>query len=202
MGTRFHKLIPLNTKKYQAGEILIRSSDNSDVLTVNASDISFVFGSNLIKSFSDDFQLSLGLEGRLTEINANFSSPILNDPTIAHIFKHDIPQNTPWKEQNLIIKASMEWHIWKPISMAIDFKHYQVWRANYENNTDKLDYSNGQRLDIYLFANLYKGLTLYTHSQFMTNYFLVDEPLLYNKATNHLFNRYYGFFSAGISYNF
>ena len=201
-GFRNHKIKPFGFQKYQVGNSSIESLDGTDVISIGSTDTAYLIGTSLTKSFNENIQITLGLEGRFIEVNANFTSPALDDRLIARLLKNEIPQQTPWQEQHLLITTAFEWHIWKPISVAMDFKHYQIWRKNYQPQAGKQDYNNNQQFDFYLFANVYKGLTFYGHAQIMTHYLLGEIPLTYNTRTNHRFNQPYGFLSGGLVYRF
>ena len=201
-GFRNHSITPLGFLEYDINNIHIESLDGSPVLSISSSDSAYLFGASLTKAFAQDVQITLGLEGRFVDVNANFNSSLLSDPVLANILQDEIPQQTPWQEQHMVVTAAFEWHVWKPFSVAMDFKHYQIWRENYQPKAGKQDYNNNQQFDFYLFANVYKGLTLYGHAQIMTHYLLGDVPLAYNTRTNHRFDQVYGFLSGGLTYRF
>ncbi len=194
-GFRNHQVNPLEFTKYKSGILTFEKLDGSPIMELASSDHAYLFGLNLSKELLSDFKISIGLEGRFVEVDANF---VINES----LLQNEAPQQTPWQEQHLVITAAAEWHIWKPFSVAIDFKHYQVWRDNYQAKAGKQDYDNNQQFDFYLFANVYKGLTLYGHAQIMTHYLLGEVPLTYNTRTNHRFNTAYGFISGGFTYHF
>jgi len=200
-GFRNHQVTPLNFYSYQSSDITLNTLKNAagvpiPVLSIASSDSAYLFAASISKSFSQDIQITLGLEGRFVDVSASFNSEV------SSLFKGNIPQKTPWQEQHLIATAAFEWQMWEYISVAMDFKHYQIWRENYQAKAGRQDYNSNQQFDFYLFAHAYKGLTLYGHAQIMTHYLLGEVPLVYNTRTNHKFDKAYGFVSAGISYSF
>jgi len=202
-GYRNHKVSPVNLNTIDSGGLKnIHATDPSGnpvpVLRIASSDSAYLFGASLTKTFIDqEIQITMGLEGRFVEIEANMTSPALSN-----LLASRLPQVTPWKEQHLIFTAAFEWHVWKPFSVAMDFKHYQIWRENYIPKAGKQDYNTNQQFDFYLFANVYKGLALYGHAQIMTHYLLGEVPLSYNTRTNGRFDQVYGFVSGGVTYRF
>jgi len=201
-GYRNHQVKPLSFLVLDHSGISISYPSGKPVLNIASEDSAYLFGASISKKFTSDMQLTLGLEGRFVDVDANFTSPLLSDSFLSEIVKDEFPQQTPWQEQHMVVTAAFEWHVWKPFSVAMDFKHYQIWRENYQPKAGKQDYNNNQQFDFYLFANVYKGLTLYGHAQIMTHYLLGDVPLAYNTRTNHRFDQVYGFLSGGLTYRF
>jgi len=202
-GFRNHEVSPTGFLAYQSGDITLSREDGGNIMDINSSDKAYLFGVSLGKSFNDEtLKLTAGLETRFLNVDAKFTSPALSGGFFAPIIAKELPQQTPWKEQHLLLTAAFQWQMWEPITVAMDFKHYQIWRNNYQPKAGKQDYNSNQQFDFYLFANVYKGLTLYGHAQIMTHYLLGDVPLTYNTRTNHRFDQLYGFLSGGLSYNF
>jgi len=204
VGFRNHSVSPTGFSEFQSGGFTLARSDNSNVIDIKSTDTAAILGINLSKSFSDNtMQITAGLEARFVDINPKMTSPLTNEGGfLADIIEKELPQQSPWQEQHLIASAAFEWQMWEYVSVAMDFKHYQIWRENYQPKAGKQDYNSNQQFDFYLFGHVYKGLTLYGHAQIMTHYLLGEVPLVYNTRTNHRFNKAYGFISGGLSYSF
>jgi len=204
VGFRNHSVFPTGFSEIESHGFTISRVDGSNVIDIKSTDMAAILGINLSKSFSENtVQITAGLESRFVDVDAQMTSPISDEGGfLATIINKQLPQQNPWKEQHLIATAALEWQMWEYVSVAMDFKHYQIWRDNYQPKTGKQDYNSNQQFDFYLFAHPYKGLTLYGHAQIMTRYLLGEVPLTYNTVTNHKFDNRYGFISAGLSYSF
>ncbi|NOQ16428.1 MAG: hypothetical protein GQ581_05170 [Methyloprofundus sp.] len=205
VGFRNHKISP-SSMEYN---VQLPDMHISSVIDIDSSDMGALLGVNLSKSFSKGtVRLSAGLEARFIEVDARITpdSSLRSDswlgPIVIPEIEKRLPQQIPWQEQHLIASATFEWQMWRYVGIAMDFKHYQIWRENYQAQAGKQDYNSNQQFDFYLFGHVYEGLTLYGHAQIMTHYLLGEVPLTYNTTTNHKFDKAYGFVSGGLSYSF
>ena len=70
------------------------------------------------------------------------------------------------------------------------------------NNPNKKDFSKNHLLDLSLFYKVNNYGMLYLKLSASTNYLLGENPLAYNRRSNHLFDHPYGQLSAGLIINF
>ena len=73
---------------------------------------------------------------------------------------------------------------------------------NYIKNPSKQDFSTNHLLDISLFYKLNKISLIYLKLSASSNYLLGQNPLAYNRRSNHLFDHPYGQVNAGLVINF
>ena len=152
-----------------------------------------------------------------TEINQDFTSPILNtsDSFIRGLtvdnrnagelldqFKAELPQTTPWKENTFKYSISNLIPIGQNFAISGMYSFVKVKRKNYLDNPSKKDFTNNHLIDLSLFYSLTEHALLYFKLSAYSNYLLGENPLAYNRRSNHLFDHPYGQVNAGLILNF
>ena len=136
---------------------------------------------------------------KTSEVNQSFESAILNttDSFIRGLtingtnagqlldqFKDELPQLTPWEENTFKYSISNLFPLGERFALSGMYSYINVQRNNYIKNPLKEDFSTNHLLDI------------------SSNYLLGQNPLAYNRRSNHLFDHPYGQVNAGLVINF
>ena len=163
------------------------------------------------------FNFTHTLKYTTSEVNQSFESAILNttDSFIRGLtingsnagqlldqFKKELPQLTPWKENTFKYSISNLYPIGDRFALSGMYSYINVKRNDYEKNPSKEDFSTNHLLDISLFYKLNSFSLLYLKLSASSNYLLGQNPLAYNRRSNHLFDHPYGQVNAGLVINF
>ncbi len=157
-------------------------------LSYRTSDVSQGFESAILNT-TDSFIRSLPIDGR-------------NAGDLLDQFKDELPQNTPWTENTLKYSVSNLLPIGKSFALSGMYSFIKVKRKDYLNNPNKKDFNKNHLLDLSLFYKVNNYGFLYLKLSASTNYLLGENPLAYNRRSNHLFDHPYGQLSAGLIINF
>ena len=157
-------------------------------LSYRTSDVSQDFESAILNT-TDSFIRSLPIDGR-------------NAGDLLDQFKDELPQNTPWKENTFKYSVSNLLPIGKSFALSGMYSFIKVKRKDYLNNPNKKDFNKNHLLDLSLFYKVNNYGFLYLKLSASTNYLLGENPLAYNRRSNHLFDHPYGQLSAGLIINF
>ena len=154
---------------------------------------------------------------KTSEVNQSFESAILNttDSFIRGLtingtnagqlldqFKDELPQLTPWEENTFKYSISNLYPLGERFALSGMYSYINVQRNNYIKNPLKEDFSTNHLLDISLFYKLNKVSLIYLKLSASSNYLLGQNPLAYNRRSNHLFDHPYGQVNAGLVINF
>ena len=154
---------------------------------------------------------------KTSEVNQSFESAILNttDSFIRGLtingtnagqlldqFKDELPQLTPWEENTFKYSISNLYPFGDRFALSGMYSYINVQRDNYIKNPSKQDFSTNHLLDISLFYKLNKVSLIYLKLSASSNYLLGQNPLAYNRRSNHLFDHPYGQVNAGLVINF
>ena len=152
-----------------------------------------------------------------SEINQDFTSSILNtsDSFIRGLtvdnrnagelldqFKEELPQTTPWKENSFKYSVSNLIPIGENFAISGMYSFIKVKRKDYLGNPSKKDFTRNHLIDLSLFYTLTDNSLLYLKLSASSNYLLGENPLAYNRRSNHLFDHPYGQVNAGLILNF
>jgi len=152
------------------------------------SDVSQSFQSAILNT-TDSFIRGLSIEGR-------------NAGNLLDQFKSELPQDTPWKENRFKYSISQFIPFGKDFTLVGMYSFLKVKREKYLNNPAKQDFNNNHLLDISLLYGINHNSLLYLKLSASSNYLLGENPLAYNRRSNHLFDNPYGQLSAGLLINF
>ena len=152
------------------------------------SDINQGFQSAILNT-TDSFIRGLNIEGR-------------NAGDLLDQFKNELPQETPWKENRFKYSISKFLPIGKSFALTGMYSFIKVKRKHYINNPSKEDFNNNHLLDLSLVYGINDNSLLYMKLSASSNYLLGENPLAYNRRSNHLFDHPYGQLSAGLLINF
>ena len=156
-----------------------------------------------------DYQSSrtdLSYSSKLLEIddpillNAYYRGVTLGD-TITSL-STQLPQQTPWTEQALIIDFGSKLGLTEKLSASLSLKHYLINRHAYEYGANETNYKDNTALDLALWFQPNVGVMLYLRGQISQRNLLGIDPLAYNRKTSKFFSQPHGQISAGISYSF
>ena len=111
-------------------------------------------------------------------------------------------QLTPWEENTFKYSISNLYPFGDRFALSGMYSYINVQRDNYIKNPSKQDFSTNHLLDISLFYKLNKFSLIYLKLSASTNYLLGQNPLSYNRRSNHLFDHPYGQVNAGLVINF
>lgn len=154
---------------------------------------------------------------KISDINQSFESKILNttdsfirgltiDGSNAGVlldnFKNELPQDTPWKEKTFKYALSNLIPIGQNFAASFMYSFVKVKRNEYLKNPIKEDFNKNHLLDLSFFYKVNDYGLFYMKFSASTNYLLGENPLAYNRRSNHLFDHPYGQVSAGIIVNF
>ena len=152
-----------------------------------------------------------------SKINQDFTSSILNtsDSFIRGLtvdnrnagrlldqFKDELPQTTPWKENTFKYSVSNLIPVGENFAISGMYSFIKVKRKDYLNNPSKKDFTENHLIDLSLFYSLTGNSLLYLKLSASSNYLLGENPLAYNRRSNHLFDHPYGQVNAGLILNF
>ena len=157
-------------------------------LSYKSSEVSQTFNSAILNT-TDSFIRGLSIDGR-------------NAGNLLDQFKNELPQNTPWKEDTLKYSISNLLPIGQDFALSSMYSFIKVKRKDYLNNPNKKDFNKNHLLDLSLFYQVNDYGMLYLKLSASTNYLLGENPLAYNRRSNHLFDHPYGQLSAGLLINF
>ena len=125
-----------------------------------------------------------------------------NAGTLLDNFKNELPQNTPWKEKTFKYAISNLLPIGNNFAVSGMYSFVKVKRDEYLNNPNKKDFTKNHLLDLSLFYKINDYGVIYMKLSASSNYLLGENPLAYNRRSNHLFDHPYGQVSAGLLLNF
>ncbi len=163
------------------------------------------------------FNFTHTLSYKKSDVTQNFKSAILNttDSFIRSLtidgqnagelldkFKNELPQNTPWTEEAFKYTISNLIPIGNDFALSGMYSFIKVKRRNYLDNPIKQDFNKNHLLDVSLFYKVNNFSILFLKLSASTNYLLGENPLAYNRRSNHLFDHPYGQLNAGIIVNF
>ena len=153
------------------------------------SDVNQGFQSAILNT-TDSFIRGLNIEGR-------------NAGDLLDQFKNELPQETPWKEKiDLNIPSVNYCPSGRVLHLSGMYSFIKVKRKHYINNPTKEDFNNNHFVDLSLFYGINDNSLLYMKLSASSNYLLGENPLAYNRRSNHLFDHPYGQLSAGLLINF
>ncbi len=152
------------------------------------SDVNQGFQSAILNT-TDSFIRGLNIEGR-------------NAGDLLDQFKNELPQEAPWKENRFKYSISKLLPIGKSFALTGMYSFIKVKRKHYINNPSKEDFNNNHLLDLSLVYGINDNSLLYIKLSASSNYLLGENPLAYNRRSNHLFDHPYGQLSAGLLINF
>ena len=157
------------------------------------------------------------LSYKISEVEQLFQSDILNttDSFIRQLsingqragdlldnFKYELPQTTPWKENTFKYSLSNLYPIGNKFAVSSMYSFIKVKRKDYLENPTKKDFNKNHLLDISFLYQIQKNSILYLKLSASSNYLLGENPLAYNRKSNHLFDHPYGQVYAGLLFNF
>jgi len=111
------------------------------------------------------------------------------------------PQSTPWDETHALFQIALDWQPLKPLSLSLDYTHYQISRSNYTPRSGKTDYTAQDQLDAYLSWHIDDHWSIYGHGRVYSHFVLGDVPMSYNQRVNHRFKDPFGFISVGLNWS-
>ena len=82
------------------------------------------------------------------------------------------------------------------------YSFIKVKRKDYLNNPVKKDFTDNHLIDLSFFYSLTEYSLLYLKLSASSNYLLGENPIAYNRRSNHLFDHPYGQINAGLILNF
>ncbi|GEM_PF-4255779 len=199
-GYRAHHSPVEGVEKLEEGGITATAAPGKMLFESSAKDAAWLAGVGTSFDVSEALSLHAHFEYRAVQVQAITTS---YDPLILAVLqKRQIPQTTPWHEKHMVSAVGLDWRFFERAFLALDVRHYLIRRSNYIPRTGFRDYNESAYADIYLGYAITPDVTLMTHAQVGSNYFLGDLPLLYNRRNNHTFNHPFATVSAGLNYSF
>lgn len=156
-----------------------------------------------------DYQSSrtdLSYSSKLLEIddplllNASYRGIALGE-TISNL-SSQLPQQTPWTEQALIVDFGSKIGLTDKLSASLSLKHYLIDRSDYQYGANEISYKDNTALDMALWFQPSADFMLYIKGQVSQRNLLGIDPLAYNRKTSKFFSQPHGQLAAGISYWF
>ena len=156
-----------------------------------------------------DFQSSktdLTYQAKILEIedsfllNASFKGKRLGD-TINSL-SSQLPQETPWTEQAIIIEFGSKIQLLPSISTTLAIKHYHVNRKDYEYGENEVNYKNNTVLNLALWFEPNDRFKIYLRGEASSHNLLGMDPLAYNRKTSKFFAQPHGQISLGTMLKF
>ena len=156
-----------------------------------------------------DFQSSktdLTYQAKILEIedsfllNASFKGKRLGD-TINSL-SSQLPQETPWTEQAIIIEFGSKIQLMPSISTTLAIKHYHVNRKDYEYGENEVNYKNNTVLNLALWFEPNDRFKIYLRGEASSHNLLGMDPLAYNRKTSKFFAQPHGQISLGTMLKF
>ena len=207
------ELSVLNSEAYRAsGELIyepvLRTSGKSESQGIYLRISSKSMG---LLNFNHTFSL------KNSEIYQDFTSSILNtsDSFIRGLtvdnrnagelldqFKGELPQTTPWKENTFKYSISNLIPLGQNFAISGMYSFIKVKRMDYLGNPSKKDFTKNHLIDLSVFYSLTENSLLYLKLSASSNYLLGENPIAYNRRSNHLFDHPYGQVNAGLLLNF
>ncbi len=203
----------LNSEAYRtSGELIyepvLRTSGNA-----KSQGIYLRFSSKSLGVLNFNHTLSF----KASEINQDFASSILNtsDSFIRGLtvdnrnagelldqFKAELPQTSPWKENSFKYSVSNLIPVGENFAISGMYSYIKVKRKDYLSNPSKKDFTDNHLIDLSLFYSPTDNSLLYLKLSATSNYLIGENPLAYNRRSNHLFDHPYGQVNAGLILNF
>ncbi|MFL2705658.1 MAG: hypothetical protein ACJ0GU_04685 [Gammaproteobacteria bacterium] len=190
--------------------------DYKPALETRGKSLAFGFNLRILQINSKKFKLNQSLGFRRTKVEASFQSDILDikDSTvldsklegvtirsIISSFKQDIPQPTPWYENNFKYSLTTLYKISPKLLLSGRLSLMKISRSNYFNNPLKHDFTTNKVLNLGLQYFLTERIVLYSGLGLSNHYLLGTNPLSYNRKSNHLFKHPYGEIHFGLSFS-
>ena len=156
-----------------------------------------------------DFQSSktdLTYQAKILEIedsfllNSSFKGKRLGD-TINSL-SSQLPQETPWTEQAIIIEFGSKIQLLPSISTTLAIKHYHVNRKDYEYGENEVNYKNNTVLNLALWFEPNDRFKIYLRGEASSHNLLGMDPLAYNRKTSKFFAQPHGQISLGTMLKF
>jgi len=185
--------------RYDFGTLTVTRTGGRPLFTVSAKDSAWMGALRTSYIVNDRWRVHLGAELRRYDISIKMDS---DAPTIRALLASEAPQLTPWVEYHAFMQLGVDWRPFKSVTMSVDYAHINIQRQGYIARVSKPDVNAVNRIDAYLFWDLFSKVTLYGHGRITDKFLLGDMPLLYNTRSNHKFNNAFGYVSAGLSWNF
>jgi len=198
LGYRAHLARPVDFFAIQSGNTLVTST-GQPVATLNARDRAWVGALRGTWELGDNWLLHAGVELRRVSVKTSMTSGhAVLQPFLASAGL----QSTPWNETHALFQMALDWWPVKPLSMSLDYTHYQISRSGYIPRAGKADYSNQDQLDAYLTWHIDHHWSIYGHGRIYRHFVLGDVPMAYNQRVNHRFKDPFGFVSLGMNWTY
>ena len=162
--------------------------DFTHTFSYKESDVSQNFESAILNT-TDSFIRGLTIDGR-------------NAGQLLDQFKNELPQTTPWQENTFKYTISNLIPIGNKVAISGMYSFIKVKRDQYLNNLNKDDFTKNHLLNLSFFYKVNDYGIFYLKLSASSNYLLGENPLAYNRRSNHLFDHPYGQVNAGIIINF
>lgn len=169
------------------------------LFVVSAKDSAWLAALRTSYMLNDDWRFHLSTELRRYDVSIKMQSDV---STAQALLAPKAPQLTPWVEYHTFVQLGVDWRPFKAVTMSVDYSHINIQRQGYIKRASKPDVNAVNRLDAYLFVDIFDDIALYGHARVSDKFLLGDMPLLYNTRSNHKFNNAFGYVSAGLSWNF
>lgn len=198
VGYLLHQARSETVTQLKQGGVLLTAAPGKALFRSSARDRGWLLALRHQSSLSKNLTVNLGAEYRDMSIA---SRTISWDPFVTALLEaQQIPQSTPWKENQLILSLSGDWSFRPVWHLAFDLQHYQINRQNYLPRKGFRDYDQNTTLDGYLFWSPSPSWRLFVQGHASQHFVLGEKPFLYNRRNNHTFKHPFGVVSLGVQY--
>jgi len=194
-GYKKEKFLPSGFKQYQKGSSLITAAPGKQLITSSSQASTWLGRVSAPIDISDIFHLQLGMEYQRSTVQTSYTS---YDPMIVSLISGQIPQITPWHEEQRNLLFSLDVDATENLALGMDLAWVNIKRSSYQPRKGFRDYTSTQIVDVWASYDVTHAVTFFMRGHGNTHYLLGEMPSAYNSRINHKFKYPFGYLSAGL----
>jgi len=199
LGYKKEKFLPSGFTRYQKGNVMITAAPGKQLITSSSQASTWLGRVAMPITFSNNLHFQWGLEYQRSSVQTSYTS---YDPLITSFIAGQVPQSTPWHEEQRNIFLSLDMDATEHIALGFDATFVKIKRKNYQPRQGFRDYTSTQILDLWGSYDVTRNITIVVRGHGNTHYLLGEMPSAYNSRINHKFKYPFGYLSAGLIWNF
>jgi len=194
-GYRKERFLPSGFTHYQQGQVTLTAAPGKQLITSSSQASTWLWRAAVPMKISDRLHLQVGVEYQRSTVQASYTS---YDPFIVSLIAGQIPQSTPWHEEQRNLLMSLDANATDNLALGIDMAWVHIKRKGYQPRQGFRDYTSTQMLDVWGSYDITHTLTLMMRGHANTHYLLGEMPSAYNSRINHKFKYPFGYLSLGL----
>jgi len=199
MGYKKEKFLPSGFTQYQKGQTILTAAPGKQLIVSSSQASTWLWRAVSPMEFYDIFHFQLGIEYQRSTVQTAYTS---YDPAIVSLIAGQVPQSTPWQEQQFNLLLSLDVDATDNFALGVDMVWVSIKRKNYQPRKGFRDYTSTQILDVWASYNVMKPLVLFVRGHANTHYLLGEMPSAYNSRINNKFKYPFGYLTAGLAWTF